>query len=70
MFEETRYGNALAAGTAVIALIDTLIDKGLISRTEAQGVLIRAAAGLKPREKTIAGAEAIAVIADLMSRYA
>jgi hypothetical protein len=39
MFEETRYGNALAAGTLVIALIDTLIDKGLITRSNAQGVL-------------------------------
>jgi hypothetical protein len=34
-FEETRYGNALAAGTVVIALIDTLIDKGLITRSDA-----------------------------------
>jgi hypothetical protein len=50
-------------------LIDTLIDNGLIARSDAQGVLIRAGAGLK-REGTSMATEALAVIADLLGRYA
>jgi hypothetical protein len=69
MFEQTAYGNALAAGTILIALIDCLIDKGLITRSDAQGVLKSAAADLK-KETTVAAAEATAVIAKLVGRYA
>ena len=66
----TAHGNALAAGTVVIALMDTLIYKGLITRSDAQGVLSRAASEIKKTNPTaVAGTEAQSVIADLMSRY-
>jgi hypothetical protein len=69
MFKQSTQGNALAAGTMLIALIDTLIDKGIIARSDAQGILIRAGASLK-REDTSMATEALAVVADLMPRYA
>jgi hypothetical protein len=70
MFKQSAHGNALAAGHVLIALMDTLIDKGVITRSDAQDVLSRAAAEVKKTNATtVAGTEAQSVIASLLGRY-
>jgi hypothetical protein len=70
MFKQSAHGNALATGSILIALIDTLIDKALITRSDTRDVLTRAAAEIKKTHATtVSGTEAQSVIADLLGRY-
>jgi hypothetical protein len=64
------HGNAIAAGTILVALFDTLVSKGIISNAEVQALLAKADDALKPKQTITSIIDARAVIAALVKRFA
>lgn len=59
-------GTALAGGAIASALVETLFDKGILTRSEARGVLDRAMRALSPVIQTTEGAAACQIIASAL----
>lgn len=57
---------ALAGGVIAVSLIETLVDRGSLTLTEAQGVLKVALDALGPHHSSPLGYEAIQVVTGLM----
>jgi hypothetical protein len=60
MFNQSAHGNALAAGTVLIALIETLVSKGVLDHGDVPAILTRA---------TVASQDALRVIAALQKKF-
>ena len=63
------HANALAAGTILVVLIDTLVEKLVISRADARALLTRADDMLKPTSAIFSTIDARKVIAALLKHY-
>ena len=55
-------GNAVAAGIILVTLIETLVDKGIISDAEVRTLLGKADDALKPKATIVSVIDARAVI--------
>jgi hypothetical protein len=62
-------GNAVAAGTILAALMDTLVNKGIISDAEIRALLGKADDALKPKATIVNVIDARKVIAALVKRF-
>jgi hypothetical protein len=72
MSEESKAAAAalsLAGGVIVTALLDTLIEKGILSHRDVRAVLETAVEDLGPYQTTPEGFEATSIVADLLQRY-
>jgi hypothetical protein len=69
MFDQGGHGNALAAGNVLVALIDTLVEKDILSRTDARSLLTRADDMLKPTSAIFSTMDARKIISALLERY-
>jgi hypothetical protein len=64
--EDRSRALALAGGAIVSALLDTLVEKGILSLPEVRGVLQRAISSMAPYAQTTVGYEASGMIATIM----
>ena len=69
MFDQGGHGNALAAGNVLVALMDTLVEKHILSRIDARALLTRADDMLKPTSAIFSTIDARKIIAALCERY-
>ena len=69
LFDQSADGNVRAAGNVLVALIDTLIENHVLSRTDARALLTRADDMLKPTSTIFSTIDARKVIAALLERY-
>ena len=63
------HGNALAAGSILVSLIDALVEKGVLSKADVKGLLGKADDTLKPKSTIVSVDDARAVIAALAAQF-
>jgi len=64
--EDRSRALALAGGAIVSALLDTLVEKGILTIPEMRAVLLKAINGIGPYAQTTVGYEASGMIATIM----
>jgi hypothetical protein len=64
--DDKAQGLALAGGAIMSALLDTLVEKQVISNAEVRALLSRALLGIGPHARSAGGYEASKVIASIM----
>jgi hypothetical protein len=63
------HADALAAGNVLVALMDTFVEKHILSRTEVRTLLTRADDMLKPTSAIFSTIDARKIISALIDRY-
>ena len=62
-------GSSLAAGTILVALIDALVSKGILSKTDVRELLEEADTDLKPKSTIESAIDARKIVAALVARF-